>query len=51
MGQCEKMGLSELMGKHLKTLDVIYAVSLMGQGGLGGGNVNLMWQGELAWAS
>ena len=33
---CEKMGLAELTGKNLNTLDVIYAVYLMGQGGLGG---------------
>ena len=33
---CEKMVLAELMGKILNPLDVIYAVYLIGQGGLGG---------------
>ena len=36
IGHSEKLGLTELTGKNSNTLDVIYAVYLMGQGGLGG---------------
>ena len=35
VGQCEKMGLADFTGNILNPLSFIYAVYLMGQGGLG----------------